>query len=144
MSAVTRVALPRVGRGAYSMTMDPLRLKPAVELPVRRGRPLALGAALALLFAFGARNYVASMHPCRYAAARPMVRLDLASEPPGATVVRERDRRTMCVTPCSVVLQAERGVAGFRFVRDGYADRHILVDMAGGDTQIETVLSPSR
>ncbi len=84
------------------------------------------------------------MRRCPYAAAaRPIIRLDLASDPPNATVVRERDGRTMCVTPCAVGVQAEPGVTTYRFVLRGYESRRVPVNMAGGDTQVEAVLQPS-
>ncbi|SRR6266568_8687041 len=121
--------------------MDPARLRPAVELPVRRVRPLALGVAMVILFAFGARNYVTSMRRCPYAA-HQMVRLALASDPPGATVFRVRDGRAMCVTPCAVGVEAERGLASFRFDLAGHESRALAVNLAGGDTRVEAVLEP--
>ncbi len=121
--------------------MDPLRLRPAVEMPVRRTRSLALGAAAALLLAFGARNYIASVGGCPFRTARH-IRLDLASDPPGATVVRERDGRTMCVTPCALGLAAEPGSTVFRFHLDGRQDREVAIRMSGGDTRVEAVLEP--
>jgi hypothetical protein len=123
--------------------MDPDRLKPAVELPIRRARPLAFGVAVALLFAFGARNYVSSMRRCPYAA-RPTVRLDLMSDPPGATVVREQDGRTLCVTPCVMGVESRPGLTGLRFLLPGHATRRVPVNLLGGDTQIEAVLQPLR
>jgi hypothetical protein len=121
--------------------MDPARLTPAVELPVRRARPLALGAALALLFAFGAQNYVSSIRHCPYAV-RPGVRIDFASDPPGATVVRDRDERPMCVAPCAVGLEATGGAESFRFELLGHETRRVLVNLGGGDTEVEAVLRP--
>jgi hypothetical protein len=94
-----------------------------------------------MLFAFGARNYVESVRRCPHAAAQ-MIRLDLISDPPGATVVRERDGRPMCVTPCAVGIEAEHGSTAFRFKLDGRADRRVLVNMSGGDTRVEAVLEP--
>jgi hypothetical protein len=125
--------------------MDPVRFKPAVELPVRRTRPLALGAALALLFIFGIRSSLERTGG-GFAASRPgpIVRLDLASEPSGATVVRERDDRPMCVTPCALGLPADTAVTAFRFMLPGHADRRVLIDLGGGDTQVEVVLQPLR
>jgi len=124
--------------------MDPVRLTPAVELPVRRARPLALGAALALLFAFGAQNYVSSIRHCPYAV-RPMVRIDFASDPAGATVVRDRDSRVMCVTPCAVGVEVTpRGVESFRFELLGHETRRVLVNLNGGDTEVEAVLRSNR
>src|SRR5262245_51019946 len=116
--------------------MDPVRLRPSVEPPIRRTRPLAMGVALALLFAFGARNYVASMHRCPYATATPrtMVRLDLVTEPAGASVIRERDARTLCVTPCALGVEAEPAIVGYRFELPGYEIRRVAVNLAGGDT----------
>jgi len=140
VSALTRLPLPPAPRRAYSIMMDPIRLKPAVELPVRRARPLAMGAALAILFAFGARNYVASMHHCPYASSRGMVRFDFASSPPGATVVREWDGRALCITPCEVTVEAEARMASYRFEIPGYEDRRLFVDMSGGNTHVEAVL----
>jgi hypothetical protein len=122
--------------------MDPSRLRPEVELPVRRTRPLALGAGVALLFALGARNYVASVRPEPRAADHEIVRLELISDPPGATVERVRDRHVMCVAPCAVGVEAEPGVSGFRFALAGHHDRTVLVNLSGGDTRVETVLEP--
>ena len=99
-----------------------------------------MGAALALLFAFGARNYVASLHSCPYAAVRNVVRLDFASEPPGATVIHERDGRTMCVTPCVVGVQGDAGKDNYRFELPGYEDRKVVVDMGGGNVQVVAVM----
>jgi hypothetical protein len=121
--------------------MEP-RLRPAVELPVRRVRPVALGAAVALLFAMGARNYIASTRRCPYAATHTMMRLELISDPPGATVIRVGDGRTMCVAPCAVGIAAEPGVTSFRFELPDFQERVVPVNLSGGDTRVETVLRP--
>lgn len=123
--------------------MDPDRLRPAVELPIRRARSLAFGVAVALLSAFGASNYLATVHRCPYSG-RAAVRLDLVSDPPGASVVRENDGRMLCVTPCAVGVEPRAGVTALRFVKPGHAIRRVPVNLLGGDTQIEAVLSPLR
>jgi hypothetical protein len=123
--------------------MEPL-LRPAVEMPVRRGRPAAMGAALALLFSLGAYNYMATTRArCPYAGAARSVELTFTSRPAGADVVRERDDVLVCRTPCRVDLDVNRiGVTGFRLTRDGYEDRRVLVDLRGGDTRVDVLLDP--
>src|SRR5262249_49384830 len=122
--------------------MDPSRLRPEVVVPARRTRPLALGGGLACLSASGARTYIAS-EPFRFrCGVHEMLRLELVSDPPGATVERLRDHHTVCVTPCAVGIEAEPGVSGFRFALAGHHDRTVLVNMSGGDTRVEAVLEP--
>jgi hypothetical protein len=122
--------------------MDPV-LRPAVELPVRRGRPVALGAVLAILFACGAHNYMLAVRARGWAAAGRTVSLTFATQPTGALVVRERDGHTLCRTPCSVDMEVGRwGVSGFRFTMPGYDENRVLVNLAGGDTRVEAVLEP--
>src|SRR5262245_5776521 len=117
--------------------MEP-RLTRSVELPARRNRPLILASMLAVLFAVGAHNYMLSSARLR---ARS-VELSFTSAPPGAEVVRERDDEVLCRTPCRVIHEVGRfGVTGFRFVRAGYEDRKVLVNLRGGDTRIEAVLN---
>jgi hypothetical protein len=120
-------------------------LRPAVELPVRRGRPLALGAALAMLFAFGAHNYMTSLRARAIAPTERTASLTFATQPAGALVVRERDGHALCRTPCSVDMAVGRwGVSGFRFELPGYDETRVLVNLAGGDTRVEAVLEPLR
>jgi hypothetical protein len=114
------------------------RLKPEVELPARRVRPVCMGAAMSILFALGARNYVASTMTDVHAPS--VMRLELVSDPPGATVTRISDGKTMCVTPCAVGIQEEPGRAELRFKRAGYFDRTVTVNLLGGDTRAEVVL----
>jgi hypothetical protein len=125
--------------------MEPRPLRPAVEMPVRRGRPAAVGAALALLFSLGAYNYMASTRGyCPYAGVGRSVELTFTSQPEGADVVRERDGVLVCRTPCRVDLEAARpGVIGFRISLVGYEDRRVLVDLRGGDTRIDVLLDPA-
>jgi len=85
------------------------------------------------------------MRHCPYArVAQQTVRLDLASDPPGATVVRERDGRRMCTTPCVVNVEAIPSLAIYRFELDGHESRRQAVNLAGGDSQVEVVLQPER
>jgi hypothetical protein len=120
--------------------MDP-RLRPAVELPVRRIRPAVSAVVIVFLFGIGAQSYFASMR--RGACARrPMMKLELISDPPGATVVRVGDGRTMCVAPCAVGIQAEPGVTSFRFELPDFQERIVPVNLSGGDTRVEAVLRP--
>jgi len=118
--------------------MEPL-LTRSVEIPERRGRPLLAAAAIAVLFATGAHNY---MMTARTRSATRTVELSFATSPPGAYVVRERDGEILCRTPCMVVHEVGRfGVTGFRFRLDGYDDRRVLVNLAGGDAHVEAVLN---
>jgi hypothetical protein len=115
------------------------RLTRSVELPARHNRPLLAAAGLAVLFACGAHNYMMSSARAR---ART-VELSFATAPPGAEVVRERDGEILCRTPCRVVHEVGRfGATAFRFVADGYEDRQVVVNLGGGDTRVEAVLSP--
>jgi hypothetical protein len=119
--------------------MEP-RLTRSVEIPERRGRPLLAAAAIALLFACGAHNY---MMTARARSAARAVEVAFATSPAGAEVVRERDGEVLCRTPCLVVHEVGRwGVTGFRFQLDGHDDRRVLVNLAGGDTRVEAVLAP--
>jgi hypothetical protein len=119
--------------------MEP-RLTRSVEIPERRGRPLLAAAAIAVLFATGAHNY---MMTARARDATRAVQLSFATSPPGADVIRERDGALLCRTPCMVVHEVGRfGVTGFRFRLDGHDDRRVLVNLAGGDTHVEAVLAP--
>src|SRR5262249_40427585 len=93
---------------------------------------------LAFLFAIGARNYIAS-EPFRFrCGVHEMLRLELVSDPPGATVERLRDHHTVCVTPCAVGIEAEPGVSGFRFALAGHHDRTARAARTG------RVASPAR
>jgi hypothetical protein len=121
--------------------MDTPRLRPSVELPLRRGRLQLAGVAglgLALLVSTGARTYLAG------ARHHAIVRLDFVSEPSGATVVREIDHRPLCVTPCSVGVEASPSSAAFRYTLDGFVDTYVRVNLAGGDTHVEALLTPER
>ncbi len=115
-------------------------------MPVRRGRPAAIGATLALLFSLGAYNYMASTRgSCPYRGAGRTVELTFTSEPAGAEVVRERDGASLCQTPCRVGAPIGRyGVAGYRMVRPGFEDQRVLVDLRGGDTIVRAALQPLR
>jgi hypothetical protein len=122
--------------------MDPSRLRPAVEIPIRRVRPVAAGAALAVLFSLGAYNYLISMRPMLHPP-RGGVALTFATEPSGAEVVRETSGEVVCRTPCSVEVQPGRfGIATYRLERPFYASQRVMVDLRGGDTRVEAVLVP--
>jgi hypothetical protein len=71
-----------------------------------------------------------------------MIRLDLVSEPAGATVIRERDGSALCVTPCALGMDAEAGTATYRFELPGYDVRRVPVNLSGGDTHVEAILQP--
>lgn len=123
--------------------MEPLRLRPAVEIPIRRVRPVAAGAALAVLFSLGAYNYLISMRPMLQRPPRGGVALTFTTEPSGAEVVRETSGEVICRTPCSVEVQPGRfGIATYRLERPGYASQRVMVDLRGGDTRVEAVLIP--
>jgi hypothetical protein len=133
--------------------MGPERLRPEVELPARRVRPVCLGAAMSIVFALGARNIVESTMmppaaavavatsttmPVAVAAPPPMLRVALDSHPARAQVFV--DGRSQCQTPCSLNLEARPGAAQVTFVRPGYAPAHLSVNRLGGDTRAEVVL----
>jgi hypothetical protein len=115
-------------------------------MPVRRGRPAAVGAALALLFSLGAYNYMASTRSsCPYARPGRTAELTFTSEPASADVVRERDGVLVCRTPCRVDLDVTRwGVTSFRLSRPGFEDRRVTVDLRGGDTRVDVLLATTR
>ena len=137
--------------------MEPARLTPAVILPDRRGRRLAVGAALALMVAGGASTYVGTVYTPDLASAADAssrgfviagapidqsVRLQFESDPPAASVVRMSDGATICVTPCEWTQVANQPIEVFQLERVGFDPRQLAVRLDGGDTLVRASLAP--
>jgi hypothetical protein len=136
--------------------MEQARLSPAVILPDRRGRRLAVGAALALMVAGGASTYVGTVYPPRAVVITDAsshergtagtgdstVRVTFETDPGGAEVLHAGDHSVLCLTPCELFETTSSPSAEYVLQRPGYDSRDLAVRLDGGDTLVRASLSP--